>query len=62
MTVLCFVQFMNGGSLDRFIADGTVEMPWTLRLSLSSDIALGMKYLHSRGIFHRDLTSRVISP
>uniref|UniRef100_A0A8W8IJJ7 Protein kinase domain-containing protein n=1 Tax=Magallana gigas TaxID=29159 RepID=A0A8W8IJJ7_MAGGI len=54
--------FMNGGSLDRFIDDRTVEMPWTLRLSLSSDIAQGMKYLHSRGIFHRDLTSRVISP
>lgn len=53
-------EFMNGGSLDRFIDDRTVEMPWTLRLSLSSDIAQGMKYLHSRGIFHRDLTSRNI--
>ncbi|XP_062618542.1 dual specificity testis-specific protein kinase 2-like [Saccostrea cucullata] len=53
-------EFMNGGSLDRLIADENIEMPWTLRINLSSDIARGMKYLHSRGIFHRDLTSRNI--
>ncbi|XP_061175020.1 dual specificity testis-specific protein kinase 2-like [Saccostrea echinata] len=53
-------EFMNGGSLDRLIADENIEMPWTLRINLSSDIAKGMKYLHSRGIFHRDLTSRNI--
>ncbi|XP_076079952.1 dual specificity testis-specific protein kinase 2-like [Mytilus galloprovincialis] len=51
-------EYINGGSLDQVVADNDFELPWTAKLSLSLDIAKGMEYLHSRGWFHRDLTSK----
>ena len=53
---------MNGGSLDQLIIDGSQEngdFSWVNRISLAKDINEGLSYLHSRGIFHRDLTSKV---
>ena len=35
------------------------ELPWSTRISLAQDISNGISYLHSQGIFHRDLTSKV---
>lgn len=34
------------------------EFPWLDRVSLALDIDEGLSYLHSRRIFHRDLTSK----
>lgn len=57
-----FLQYINGGSLhDILCSDLSEIIPWTERVQIAHDVALGMKYLHSKGIFHRDLTSRVCS-
>ena len=60
---ITFLQYVNGGSLDQIIISGSrpsEEFPWTDRVSMANDINEGLSYLHSRGIFHRDLTSKVI--
>ena len=57
------LQYVNGGSLDQIIISGSrpsEEFPWSDRVSMANDINEGLTYLHSRGIFHRDLTSKVI--
>ena len=57
-----FLQYINGGSLhDILCSDLSEIIPWTERVQIAHNVALGMKYLHSKGIFHRDLTSRVCS-
>lgn len=51
-------EYMDRGGLNEVLADKTLELPWTTKIKLALDIASGMKYLHSRSVFHRDLTSR----
>lgn len=53
-------QFINGGSLHDILCDDlTIDVSWDERIQIAQDVTSGMKYLHSKGIFHRDLTSRV---
>lgn len=56
-----FFQYINGSSLDTHIQDKNLELSWSMRVKLASDISQGMKYLHNIGMFHRDLTSKVRS-
>ena len=50
---------MAGGNLEQLIADKSRELSWPVRIRLACDIAKGLKYVHSRGIMHRDLASKV---
>lgn len=51
-------QYMNGGTLEQLLSSPE-PLSWPVRLRLALDIAHGLQYLHAKGVFHRDLTSKV---
>ncbi|XP_077580199.1 dual specificity testis-specific protein kinase 2 isoform X2 [Stigmatopora nigra] len=50
-------EYINGGNLEQLL-DSNKHLSWPARVKLASDLASGLAYLHAKGIFHRDLTSK----
>ena len=53
-------EYIDGGTLEELIQDLTVSIRWSQRMEIGLHITQGLFYLNSKGMFHRDLTSKNI--
>jgi serine/threonine protein kinase len=49
------VELMQGGTLDGLLLKQVVTLSWAERLRLAKEVTVGLAYLHSQGIVHKDL-------
>ena len=47
----------DGGSLQHYLSDTSVELDWLMRCKLGINIINGLRYLHELDILHKDLVT-----
>jgi len=48
-------ELMAHGSLKQLLYDEAAKLDWSMRIQFVADTTAGMRYLHDRGVVHRDL-------
>ena len=55
--IVILTEYCPKGSLNDVLQNSEIHLNWGFRFSFADDIARGMAYLHSKGIFHGRLKS-----
>jgi len=58
LTVGSMFEYCEGGQLNNLIHTQKVQFSSAQKLSMMTDIAMGLSYLHAQNIIHRDLSTR----
>jgi len=53
----CYIvtEYIDGGDLHLLLKTTSIELPWSLRIAMTADIARAMCFLHALNWVHRDL-------
>ncbi|CAB4375196.1 unnamed protein product [Rhizophagus irregularis] len=54
------LEYANGGNLRKYLEKNFTSLKWEDKIQMALDITSGLKFLHSKGIIHRDLHSKNI--
>ncbi|PKY24321.1 kinase-like protein, partial [Rhizophagus irregularis] len=54
------LEYANEGNLRKYLKKNFTSLKWTVKIQMALDITSGLKFLHSKGIIHRDLHSKNI--
>ncbi|PKY39301.1 kinase-like protein [Rhizophagus irregularis] len=54
------LEYANEGNLRKFLKKNFTSLKWNDKIQMALDITNGLKFLHSKGIIHRDLHSKNI--
>ncbi|RIB10571.1 kinase-like domain-containing protein [Gigaspora rosea] len=54
------LEYANEGTLRQYLETNFTRLQWTDKLNIAKEITLGLLFLHSHDIIHRDLHSNNI--
>ncbi|RGB40058.1 kinase-like domain-containing protein [Rhizophagus diaphanus] len=54
------LEYANEGNLRKYLKKNFTSLKWTDKIQMALDITSGLKFLHAKGIIHRDLHSKNI--
>jgi hypothetical protein len=57
-SIILIIEFCEGGSLDKKLYDGEVEISLQTSVQWLTGIAKGLNHLHSNNVIHRDVAAR----